>query len=291
MNIITGRTGQPHVTSQQQRDTNSAMFGSGNYVLNVGEKLRASQIDNNTVRIYDGQLSMQGCIASIEANEYEDLTIDNGTIGATRADIIVAHYKKAVSDGEQCTESVCLEVIKGKNSLGVEYDSDMTVTPTLPEINNNTTIREGATDYYFPMYEIIIENVNIKSLTPLFEVVPQDSGWQDISFDSYFQAYSDGQKPQYRKIGKVVEIRGAFKATAELSITGASNSYVLGSIPREFAPSQQIIQICQGSGEAVWTFTLRTDGTMSVSRYRKGTTWTNITTDTWLPVQVMYFVD
>lgn len=153
------------------------------------------------------------------------------------------------------------------------------------------TRKLGATDYYFPMYEIIIENVNIKSLTPLFEVVPQDSGWQDISFDSYFQAYSSGQKPQYRKIGKVVEIRGAFKSTRELSLNNVSTSYVLGSIPREFAPSQQIIQICQGSGEAVWTFTLRTDGTMSVSRYRKGTTWTNITTDTWLPVQVMYFVD
>lgn len=41
MEIITGYTGKPHVTSEQDRDVNIGVVGEGSYVLRTGMQLAA----------------------------------------------------------------------------------------------------------------------------------------------------------------------------------------------------------------------------------------------------------
>lgn len=154
MDIITGKTGKPHVTSQQDREINMSMFGKGNVVLPIGQQLRAELTSSNNIRIYDGMLSMQGCVASIGADGYQDLTIESLTTGTERTDYVCAKYVKENSTGY---ESISLVVISGTDG-------------NPPTIADNE-IRNGATEAYFPLYSIKIKSATELTLTPLFENV------------------------------------------------------------------------------------------------------------------------
>lgn len=110
MEIITGYTGKPHVTSEQDRDVNIGVVGEGSYVLQTGMQLAAEVSSNNEIKIRDGVLMHQGCTASIKKNTYDSLTITNGSQGMKRVDLIVARYEKNQDNG---IESLDLKVIQG----------------------------------------------------------------------------------------------------------------------------------------------------------------------------------
>lgn len=154
MDIITGKTGKPHVTSQQDREINMSMFGKGNVVLPIGQQLRAELTSSNNIRIYDGMLSMQGCVASIGADGYQDLTLESLTTGSERIDYVCAKY---VKENSTDYESISLVVISGTDG-------------NPPTIADNE-IRNGATEAYFPLYSIKIKSATELTLTPLFENV------------------------------------------------------------------------------------------------------------------------
>ena len=110
MEIITGYTGKPHVTSEQDRDVNIGVVGEGSYVLQTGMQLAAEVSSNNEIKIRDGVLMHQGCTASIKKNTYDSLTITNGSQGMKRIDLIVARYEK---NQDNRTEGLDLKVIQG----------------------------------------------------------------------------------------------------------------------------------------------------------------------------------
>jgi len=155
MDIITGRTGKPHVTSQQDREINQAIFGSGNVVLNIGSCFEAEKIGDNKVRIKDGLLMLQGTGISIKNGGHEDVTIDNGTQSFGRIDYICAKYERISPEG---IESAKLEVIKGVSSN----------IPQPPKFLLGN-IRKGDTFAYFPLYKVTLEGVDIKAIEPLFK--------------------------------------------------------------------------------------------------------------------------
>lgn len=84
MNIITGYKGEAHVTAQQDRDINSAIFSTGAYILNIGSKLEATVVSANEITIADGLIVAEGCAAEVERGTSESMTIDNGTQGMLR---------------------------------------------------------------------------------------------------------------------------------------------------------------------------------------------------------------
>lgn len=110
MQIITGYTGTPHITSAQDRAENMGTFGTGSYILNVGSKLAATVQSSTEVRISDGVVSNQGCLGIIESGSYDSLTITPGTSGMQRRDYIVARY---IRDAETNVESLTLMVLEG----------------------------------------------------------------------------------------------------------------------------------------------------------------------------------
>lgn len=148
MNIVTGFRGVAHVSSNADQSRNMGIFGSGNYVLNVGEKFAATLTDANTVTLADGEGMMQGVHFRIEPGTTEAVTIANGTQGYNRIDLIVARYTK---DAQTGVEDVALEVIQGTPS-----DS----TPTEPTYTTGD-IRSGDLAADFPLYR-----VTLTGLTP-----------------------------------------------------------------------------------------------------------------------------
>lgn len=159
MEIITGYTGKPHVTSEQDRDVNIGVVGEGSYVLQTGMQLAAEVSSNNEIKIRDGVLMHQGCTASIKKNTYDSLIIINGSQGMKRIDLIVARYEKNQDNG---TESLDLKVIQG------------TPAESTPEVPQYTEGDIQAGDYVadMPMYQVIIDGLNIAEVKKVFEVAP-----------------------------------------------------------------------------------------------------------------------
>lgn len=159
MKIITGYTGKPHVTSEQDRDVNIGVVGEGSYVLQTGMQLAAEVSSNNEIKIRDGVLMHQGCTASIKKNTYDSLIIINGSQGMKRIDLIVARYEKNQDNG---IESLDLKVIQGTPAES---------TPTVPEYTEGD-IQAGDYVADMPMYQVIIDGLNITEVKKVFEVAP-----------------------------------------------------------------------------------------------------------------------
>ena len=166
MEIITGYTGKPHVTSEQDRDVNIGVVGEESYVLQTGMQLAAEVSSNNEIKIRDGVLMHQGCTASIKKNTYDSLTITNGSQGMKRVDLIVARYEKNQDNG---IESLDLKVIQGTPAES---------NPAAPQYTEGD-IQAGDYVADMPMYQVIIEGLNITEVKKMFKVIGSNKDLAD----------------------------------------------------------------------------------------------------------------
>lgn len=150
MDIITGHRGESHVTSQNQRDINMGFVGEESYILPVGGQLAATVTGGSEVTIADGVLMMQGCAASIGYGQSETLTLQAGTAGYKRYDLICAQYTKD-SDG---VESVSLVVKTGTPTTG---------TPLYPSYTDGS-IAAGDTLVEVPLYAVFFSGAVISRM-------------------------------------------------------------------------------------------------------------------------------
>ena len=157
MDIITGYTGSPHVTAEQDRDINIGIFGNESYVLQTGSQLTAEVSSNNEIKVRDGVIMHQGCAASIKKNTYDSLAITNGSQGMKRVDLIVARYSRDPSTNE---ESLTLKVIQGTPSEN---------SPTVPGYTTGD-IQSGDLVADMPLYQVILNGLNITEVKKLFSV-------------------------------------------------------------------------------------------------------------------------
>lgn len=173
MKIVTGYTGMPHITSNDDQARNQAMFGHGNYILNVGNKLNAILTNATTVTLEDGDGMIQGVHFRIEPGMTEAVSISPGTTGYNRTDLICARYTKEVGTG---IEDVSLVVIEGTPSESTAEDP----------IYVEGDILAGDTLAEFPLWRVTIEG-----LTPSIsrEIEPMEHGIEVI--DSLFNTVDD----------------------------------------------------------------------------------------------------
>ena len=87
--LVTGYAGEEHITSADQGSFNASFFGTGQFVMEAGRQFEASIIDNNTVRVFDGDMLMQGRHIRIPPDTYEDMVITTGTAGKTESTLSV----------------------------------------------------------------------------------------------------------------------------------------------------------------------------------------------------------
>lgn len=120
--LITGYWGEPHVTPENDRGINAAIFGAGRFVLPVGKQFRAEYIGNNTVRMYDGKLIDNGAVAGIPAGEYIDLFIPEAGQGMKRNDLIVFQYSQ---DTSTLIEKGEFKVLSGTETTGTASDPEL----------------------------------------------------------------------------------------------------------------------------------------------------------------------
>ncbi len=155
--MVTGYTGQGHVTAADAGLFNAGIVGEGRYVLETSDRLDAEIVTNNQIKIKAGDICNQGRQISIPPNTYETVAIDNGSQGKNRIDAIVMRYLKDAVSG---VETASLVVIKGTES---------TTTPSAPSITTGD-IFAGERQDDFLLYLVDIEGLQITGLRKQFTV-------------------------------------------------------------------------------------------------------------------------
>lgn len=129
------------------------------------------------------------------------------------------------------------------------------------------------------------------------ENVPE--GWEeDTSTDwvfseldsSKFKAYQDieGLTPKYRKIGKLIEIKGVISPVSAIT---ANTKTLIFTLPEGYRPSETYIySIQQGSDMNRWLLSVASNGDVTIDRYGT-TTASQIPVNAWLPFQTIYTTD
>lgn len=195
MNIITGYKNEAHVTSQQDRDINIGIFGSGVYIANIGNKLAATVVSANEVSIADGLLIADGCAAEVARGTSESMTIANGSQGMLRKDLIVARYTKTAGTG---VENMALAVITGTPAAS---------SPAVPSYTSGS-IAAGDTTVEFPLYTVNLDGISIDSVTAMVSQV-------ELSKKSVVDSLTTTVNSLVTKIGNVA------MGTVATTVTGA----------------------------------------------------------------------
>lgn len=119
-----------------------------------------------------------------------------------------------------------------------------------------------------------------------------DSGWHYTGgYAENFTQYNNETHSQvrYRKVGGVVEVRGALKART--TIEGSDTKHTMFTLPEGYRPDCRIVQRCQGSGMHTWMLTVEESGAVTFSRYGVGSSYSDIGTSVWLPLQITFLVN
>ena len=116
-----------------------------------------------------------------------------------------------------------------------------------------------------------------------------DSGWQTATISSDFVLYNSYEVVKYRKFGKMVTVSGTIKPAAV--IKGSSDNVTIFTLPSGYRPPRQVAFRCQGSGTYSWLLTITTGGVVRFSRYNDGAKYVDTSTTSWLPFDVMFFID
>lgn len=176
--LITGYWGEPHVTAENDRGIHAAIFGTGRFVLPVGEQFRAEYIGNNTIRVYDGKLIDNGAAAGIPAGEYVDLLVSEASQGMKRNDLIVFQYEQ---DPSTLIESGRFVVVKGAEVSGTAAD---------PELTQQDLLTNKATFDQMPMWRVSVSGTTISAPVQLFELAPQMGGAANLAEEAKTAAAS-----------------------------------------------------------------------------------------------------
>ena len=155
LEIITGKTGEPHIDSEDIGAYNAYTIGKDSYLLN-GLDMTITNV--NTLHVGTGEVLFQGRHVRIKGNG-EDVAIANGTTGYKRNDILCLKYQKFPQNSD--IESISLELVKGTPTTG---------TPADPAITTGS-ILNGDTVVYLKLARIVVNGLTPEAPVKLLGTV------------------------------------------------------------------------------------------------------------------------
>ena len=157
MKIVSGRTGLPHVTSQQFRQMLEGIIGQGSYIITSGENLKPELSSNNLLKIRSGMMAHHGCISCVDIGTYDEVTLTNGSQGMKRIDLIVNRYtRNAETEVENCS----WKVIQGKSVAS---------NPAVP-VYTSGNLQNGDLVDECPAFEVHYDGINVTEVKSLLSV-------------------------------------------------------------------------------------------------------------------------
>ena len=159
MELVTGRAGSPHITSQQDRQKHQGIWGTGAYILNTGNNLETVVQSSNNIQIKDGALMSQGALFSVKVGTVDEVTIANGSQGMMRKDVIVARY--TYNQGAN-TEKAEWAVVQG---------TPVASNPQIPQITEGD-IQDGDATVDTAVFIVTLDGINITAVDVVPETAP-----------------------------------------------------------------------------------------------------------------------
>ena len=139
--IVDGMTGQKHISSDDLAALNTATVGKADCVLHYGDDFKLTMASANSATLGTGVGMVGGKRFWNQAAT--SLTIQSGTQGQKRHDLVVARYQKTSAG----IESITPVVIKGTPTTGTPADPEVTANDLklwrvpLDGINAGTPVR------------------------------------------------------------------------------------------------------------------------------------------------------
>lgn len=145
--IVDGMTGTKHISSDDLSALNTATIGKADCVLKYGDDFALTMASANSATLGTGVGMVGGKRFWNQAAT--NLTVQSGTQGQKRNDLVVARYQKTSAG----IESITPVVIKGTPTTG---------TPADPEVTAND----------LKLWRVTLDGINVSSTTALFETMP-----------------------------------------------------------------------------------------------------------------------
>ena len=163
--IVDGMTGTKHISSDDLSALNVATIGKADCVLNYGDNFKMTMTNANTATLGTGVGMVGGKRFWNQAAT--SLTVQSGTQGQKRNDLVVARYAKTSAG----IESITPVVIKGTPTTGTAAD---------PEVTAND----------LKLWRVPLDGISVGEPVKLFEPVAslatigdsvsQDTGWVEL---------------------------------------------------------------------------------------------------------------
>ena len=224
MKIVSGRTGSPHVTSQQFRQMLEGILGQDSYILTSGENLKPELSSNNLLKIRSGMMCHHGCISCVEIGTYDEVTLTNGSHGMQRIDLVVNRYtRNTETEVEKCEWKVITGTAKASS-------------PAVPTYTKGN-LQEGDLVDECPVFEIHYNGINVTEVKSLLSVagsLAELNGKLEEKKYSISQGGSLAIRDQLitKKNNRVSIMAGLYTT----GMGNANTQYNGGSIPAEIAP-------------------------------------------------------
>ena len=186
--LVDGKAGTAHISSEDKAIIHQAKFGAGDMVFEWGDAMSCTMQSANKAVIGTGCASIQGLDWHI--TNPETVTIQSGSSGKNRNDIICAHYHRETSTG---VEKVELVAFKGVPSDGAAVD------PTIP----SAKILNGAADAYMPLWRIPLTGITAGTPVRLFN--KRYALWDSVTLyqDSHWIIMRNGRMILIKFSGKI----------------------------------------------------------------------------------------
>ena len=150
--IYTPDTETPHIYAEDDAQIHRALIGSSGITL-ADNQLAATIVNDNTVRLASGLYSMQGYMLAVQSGTVQDLTVDSGSAGAYRHDLIVADFTRG---GGSTADTFVFKIVKGTNASSAAAAVDPAIT--------QDDLTQGGSHRQEIVYRIIIAETAIESV-------------------------------------------------------------------------------------------------------------------------------
>lgn len=226
MELVTGRSGSPHITAQQDRQLHQGIFGDGAYILNTGNMLEPEAQSSNSIHIKDGALMFQGALFSVKVGTYDEVTINNGNQGMKRKDVIAVKY---TYDSSENIEAGDWTVVQGTPVANNPVIPDMPVT--------DGDIQAGDNEVYCPVFVVTLDGINVTGVDIIPEMMQDMSTINKnlaelpLTADMFaFQSFYDVIFLSGKKVGKTLYFSAELFYTGQESTMQPNQFYKLNNV-------------------------------------------------------------
>ena len=240
MKIISGKTGSPHVTSQQFRQIFEGIIGDESCILPCGENLTPELQTNNSLKIRSGLMYHHGNLSTVELGTYDEVTIQNGTQGMKRIDLVVNRYRKGSSGIE-------------KNEWIVIQGTPHASSPTVPDYTEGN-LQDGDLVDDCPYLEVHLDGINVTEVKQLLSVANAMS-----TTNKYLpELYKDGLDYCIRFPGTKIQICfGTIPITAALTQNGPGYTGTANPNHKFVKPFSSLASLQIGNADNNWFWIVR----------------------------------